>query len=185
MTPLPASENLGFRYQPAQAPVLAWLDRRDFARARRAAPGFSLWGDHSEFVAERDALFLGYGDAGLTARRQRVPFEAFCRWVRLTGAPLDIDGLDEFAAHWRWRAEHPGAAVVGRFGAPGDPERNAVNAGDAQCLLIRPEIYVRWRDDYERTRLLSGPDLDDYAAHVVDCCLPSPRRARRPAVNSS
>jgi hypothetical protein len=185
MTPSPASGKLGFRYEPAQTPVLAWLDRRDFARARLASPAFSIWVNHSEFAAERDALFVGYGAAGVTAKRQRVPFEAFRQWVRLIGAPFDIDGLDEFAAHWRWRVDHPAAAVMGRFGAPGDPERNAIDAGGTQCVRIRPEVYVRWRDDYERTQLLSGPGLDDYAAHVVECCLASPRRARRPAVSAS
>jgi hypothetical protein len=179
-----SSAEADYTRESIEPPVLAWLTRREFARARRA-PGFSIWGNHREFAAERDALYVGYGAAGLTARRQRVTFEAFEQWSRLTGAPVDIDGLDEFAAHWRWRVERPHAAVIGRFGEPGDPERNLIDAAGAQCLRIRPELYLRWRDDYQSATLLPAPTLDEYAAHVVECCLPSSARARRPSVSSS
>lgn len=181
---MPLTAETEFPEQPYEPPVLALLGARDFSRAR-LMPGFALWSNHREFTAERDALFVGYGAAGVTARRQRVPFEAFERWARLTGAPFDIDALDEFAAHWRWRADRPDAGVIGRFGAPGDPERNIIGTAGVQCLRIRPEVYVGWRDDFAKSRLLQPPNLDDYAAHVVECCLSSPRRARRPAVNSS
>lgn len=166
--------------------MLASLARRDFAHAQARAPGFALWRDFDEFLQERDALFLGYGVSGVTARVQRVPFDAFERWARLTGAPVDLNGLDEFAAHWRWRCGHPLAPVTGRFGAPGDPERNAVAAAGLQLICIRPEIYVRWRDEYVRSGLFAPPDIDVYAAHVVDCSIVSARRpARRPAFNSA
>jgi hypothetical protein len=165
--------------------VLGWLRRRDFDCARSAAPAFAQWRTHREFVAERDSLYLGYGCAGVAAQLQRVPFAAFQHWTRLTGAPVDIDGLDEFAAHWRWRAQHPEAPVTGRFGVPGDPERNAVGAAGVQCLRIRPEVFVRWRDDFSRTQLLAAPSLDAYAAHVVEFCLLSDRRTQRLAVSSA
>ena len=181
---MPTIAEADFPQHPYEPPVLALLGARDFSRAK-LKPGFSLWSNHRDFTAERDALFIGYGAAGVSVRRQRVSFEAFERWSRLTGAPLDIGGLDEFAAHWRWRADHPEAATIGRLGSPGDPERNAVAAAGAQCLLIRPEVYVRWRDDYGKSRLLPPPSVDDYATHVVDCCLPSGRRPRRPAVSPS
>jgi hypothetical protein len=183
MTTLTESDKSRPRDTPPQTPVLAWLSPRDFVRARRTS-GFSRWSRHREFLQERDALFVGYGLAGISAHMQRVPFAAFERWSRLTGAPLDIDGIDEFAAHWRWRTGHPQAPVIGRFGAPGDPERHAVDAAGAQCVLIRPEVYVRWRDDYATLGLLAPPGLDDYAMHVVECCVAS-RRSRRAAVNSS
>ena len=174
-----------FRFQQPQPLVLAWLGRRDFVRARATSRTFLQWGDHREFTAERDALLIGYGSAGVRAHRQRVTFEGFERWTRLTGATLDVDALDEYAGHWRWRARHLDAAVIGRFGAPGNPERNQIDAAGAQQLLIRPETYMRWRDDYERSRLLLAPALNVYAAYVVECCLPSAHRARRPAVISS
>jgi hypothetical protein len=163
--------------------VIALLSKRDFERAR-SYPGFAGWSGHSDFLSERDALFVGYGAAGVSARFQRVPFEAFESWSRLTGAPLDGDGLDEFAAHWRWRNKRPRAPVVGRIGAPGCPERNIVAAGDAQCVVILPQVYVRWRDDYAKSGLLDAPGLDAYAAHVVDCCL-ARSAATRPAVSSA
>jgi hypothetical protein len=170
---------------PSEPSVLGWLRRGDFDCARRGALGFSQFGGYRDFIAERDALLLGYASAGVTAYFQRVPIAAFESWVRLTGAPFDIDGLDEFAAHWRWRAQHPGAAVMGRFGVPGHPERNPIDAAGVQCLRIRPEIFVRWRDDYSRTQLLAAPSLDVYAAHVVEFCLSSQRRARGPEVSSA
>lgn len=163
--------------------AIALLTKRDYERAR-LLPGFARWRYHADFLAERDALHVSYGAAGVTAARQRVSFEAFERWARLTGAPLTLDGLDEFAAHWRWRLAHPRAPTLGRFGGPGDPERHPLEAGGAQCVVVRPEVYVRWRDEFLRSGLVSAPNLDAYAAHVVDCCL-SPSRASRPAVNSA
>ena len=166
--------------------MLASLAKRDFAYAQMRRPEFAQWFDFDEFLQERDALFLGYSFSGVTARVQRVPFEAFEHWVRLTGAPMDLNGLDEFAAHWRWRDKHDLAPVIGRFGAPGDPERNAVAAAGIQTVWIRPEIYVRWRDEYVRSALFAPPDVDVYAAHVVDCAIVSVRRpSRRPEFNSA
>ena len=180
---MPITSHAAERSRP-DPPVIAWLCRRDFERAR-AAPGFSDWRNHREFFEERDALYLGYGFAGVTARLQRVPFDAFERWTRLTGTALEIDGLDEFAAHWSWRATHVDAPVIGRFGAPGDPERNAIAVAGAQCVCVRREVYVRWRDEFARSALLPAPNLDVYAAHVVDCCIPCRPRARRATVNSA
>jgi hypothetical protein len=184
MTQLFLSGNSEFPHERPEMPVLAWLCRRSFARARKA-PGFSLWRSYREFVHERDALYVGFGAAGVTARLQRVPFDAFERWARLTGAQVNVDGLDEFARHWRWRVRHPDAPVCGRFGVPDDPERNAIDAAGAQCVRIRPEVFVRWRDDYAKANLFAPPTLDDYATRVVECCFVSSRRARRPAVNSA
>jgi hypothetical protein len=164
---------------------LGWLDRCDFEEARKRAPSFAAWSDHGEFVAERDLLYIGYGTAGVTADIQRVPFEAFERWSRLTGAPVDIDGLDEFAAHWRWRESHPDAPVIGRFGVADNPGRHPVAAANVQCVRIRPEVYVRWRDDFVNAGLFAAPDLDAYAAYVVEFSLGSDARWRRPTVNSS
>jgi hypothetical protein len=158
--------------------VLGLLNRRDFASARQRAPGFSRWGNHRDFVTERDALFVGYGECGVGARFQRVSFDAFERFGRLTGAPVDIDGLDEFAAHWRFRARHPDAPVIGRFGLPGDPERNIIAGANMQRVYIRPEVYVRWRDDFARNGLLKAPGLNAYAAYVVEFCLVSDFRSR-------
>ena len=162
--------------------AIALLSRRDFERARHL-PAFSNWRGYADYLTERDALHVSYGAAGVTAARQRVPLDAFEQWTRLTGAPFSIDGLDEFAAHWRWRLAHPKAATLGRFGGPGDPERYAIDAGGAQCVVVRPEVFVRWRDEFTRSGLLPAPDLDVYAAHIVDCCL-SRRRSSRPTVSS-
>lgn len=158
--------------------VLGLLSRRDFAWARQRAPGFAQWDNHRDFVAERDALYVGYGACGVGARYQRVPFGAFESFTRLTGAPVDVHGLDEFAAHWRFRAQRPNAQVSGRFGFPGDPERNVVGAADVQCVTIRPEVYVRWRDDFAKVKLLQAPGVDLYAAYVVELCLLPEARSR-------
>jgi hypothetical protein len=169
----------------AGSPVLAWLNRSDFERARLRWPGFALWRNHEEFLAERDALHVGYLSSGVTAEIQRVPLDAFERWTRLTGAPADLDGLDEFAAHWRWRARHPGTPVVGKFGFADDPERSPPAVAGVQRLLVLPELFVRWRDDLARPKLFPAPGLDVYATHVAECCLPCGRRARRSAATSA
>lgn len=169
---------------PLARPVLASLNRGDYEAARRRSKYFARWADYDEFLAERDALHVGYGCAGVEAKIQRVRFEAFERWSLLTGAPFTIDALDEFAAHWRWRARRPKAPVQGRLGVPDDPERNEIAAAGVQRVLILPELYVRWRDDLSRSRLIAAPDLDAYAAHVVECCLPSKTRSRRSAVEA-
>ncbi len=167
-----------------EAPVLAWLARADFARARQAL-GPSLWNDYRDFVQERDALYVGFGEAGVSARFQSVPFDAFERWARLTGAAADLDGLDEFAAHWRWRKLNPRARVCGRIGAPGVPDRSILNKAGAQCIYVRSDVYMGWRRDYAAANLLAPPGLDAYAAHVVECCIVPDASARRPAVSSS
>lgn len=185
MTKLPSLANAPVPQRCCEPPVLGWLDRRDFRLAQRSLPCFSAWKEHHEFASERDALFLGYGVSGVTAHLQRVSFRAFERWLRLTGAPPNIDGLDEFAAHCRWRALHPEARTVGLFGVPDSPERNAVASAGAQCIRIRPEVFVRWRDEFAESGLFAAPALDVYAAHVVELCLIPDLRARRPEVSSS
>ena len=175
--------NINAAHIAADLPVLAWLSPKDFDRARAVWQGFRQWRDHEEFLAERDALHVGYLWSGVTATIQRVPIDAFERWTRLTGAPADLDGLDGFAAHWLWRARNPEAPVVGKFGVADDPERNPPAVGGAQRILVAPEKFVRWCDDFDQPKLFAAPDLDAYAAHVVDCCLPSRRRTRRSAVS--
>ena len=182
MSKLPGAVDSSSPHPRSEPLVLGWLGRRDFEHARRTEPRFSLWNNYREFVSERDALYVGYDASGVTAQIQRVPFAAFERWVRLTGAPVDIDGLDEFAAHWRWRSLNTEAPSMGRFGVPGDPERNVVGAAGVQIVCLRPELFVRWRDEFARANLFPVPSLDAYAAHIVEFCLFSERRERWPAV---
>ena len=99
----PARAGLGFL-------TIAEVTACDFFQARQFS-GFSGWSDFHDFCDERDCLALGYETAGVTAPRQLVPFAAFERWSRLTGAPLDLDGLDEFAAHWRYRVHRRSARL--------------------------------------------------------------------------
>ncbi len=162
--------------------VAACLRRRDFERAR-SHPGLSAFSSHRDFMWEREALLLSYAFAGVRAHPQLVPFQAFERWARLTGTPVNLDGLDEFAGHWRWRTKNRDAPVVGRLGEPGDPERNPVSSGGAQCVCIRPEVFVRWRDDFAKSGLFDPPSLDVYAAHVLDFCVSSFNSWRRPDVS--
>jgi hypothetical protein len=166
------------------SPVLAWLNRHEFGRARRVL-GVSLWSNYDEFIQERDGLFVGYGAAGVSASFQPVPFAAFERWTRLTGARPELGELDEFAAHWRWRESHPYARVRGRFCAFVAPERDPASAASAQCVRIHPDLYARWRDDYAKATTFEAPGLDAYAALVVECCIgPDPFKAW-PEVNSA
>jgi hypothetical protein len=170
---------------PCVAPVLAWLGPRDVARARSWGEAFSFWETYGDFIAERDGLFVGFGAAGVRARFRRVAFGAFAKWMRLTGAPATVDALDEFAAHCAFRADFPDAAVIGRLGVPGHPDRNAVSLAGAQCVRVRAAVYRQWRDEFARIGLFAPPDLDTYATYVADCCVAGRRRARRPAVSSS
>ena len=160
-------------------PVVAWLNARDFARARRL-PGFARWRNWREFRDERDALFVSLGFAGVKACRQMAPFEAFERWVRLTGASADLAGLDEFAAHWRWRRAHPQATVVGRFREDG--ATGVATAQGIQCVPIRAESYAIWRAEIVRLALFAAPNLDDYATHAIACCMAA--RERSPVSSS-
>jgi hypothetical protein len=178
------SVNQSFSLLSGERSVLGMLSQRDFRLARERYAAFSRFGDYGDFATERDALFLGYGAAGVAAPFQHVPLDAFERWSRLTGARADIDSLDEFAKHWRWRALNPFAPVVAGAGAPGDPERDVASPFGAQLVPIRSKVFLQWRQDFVRSGLLSAPSLDVYATHIVECCLPCARRARRPAVSS-
>ncbi len=161
--------------------TIAEISSRDFYRARQYF-GFSGWDNYQDFCVERECLQLGYESAGVRAPRQRVPLAAFQGWSRLTGAPLDLDGLDEFAAHWRYRAHRPVARARGQFGAPGQPERHAVAIEGEQLVVVSEDVYVRWRDEFSAGAPFPPPDLDAYAMQVVACCLASSSRARRSAV---
>lgn len=167
---------------PAGLPYLTIADfsEGDFFKAQEFS-GFSQWANFDDFQMERDLLALGYESAGVLAPRQLVPFAAFQGWSRLTGAPLDLDGLDEFAAHWRFRAGRPEAPTRGRFGAPGKPELNAVEIAGAHTVVVREAVYRKWRCEFEARTPFPPPDLDAYAAQVAACCLlsraPAPRRS--------
>lgn len=163
--------------------TVAQISSRDFLAARRFC-GFFGWADFDDFCMEREFLALAYESAGASAPRQSVPFAAFLGWTRLTGAPLNVDGLDEFAAHWRYRADHPAARTRGAFGAPGQPERHAVERDGAQVVVVREEVFAQWRSEFAARAPFPAPDLDAYATQVVACCLASSSRARRSAVKS-
>jgi hypothetical protein len=162
--------------------TIAEISARDFSQAR-LLPGFAGWDNFHDFCLERDFLRASYAMAGVAAPRQSVSFAAFEGWSRLTGAPLDVDGLDEFAAHWRYRARNPLSPARGLFGAPGQPERQPVEIDGAQVVLVRRDIYARWERDFAARAPFPAPDLDVYATRVVACCLPASARARRSAAN--
>jgi len=168
-----------------ETPVFAWLEALDVARARRWSPAFSKWESYDDFVAERDALFLGYGFAGVTARFYRIAFRNFEQWSRLTGATAELEALDAFAAHCAFRADHPDAPTIGRFAAPERSEDDAVAVAGAQCIRVRPDIYTRWRNGLTATGPLAAPDLDAYATHVIACCVSPDGRNLRPLVKSA
>ena len=157
--------------------TIAELSKSDFALAQNF-DGFSRGLTFEEFETERESLVMSYHWAGVRAPRQRVPFAAFQAWRRLTGAPLDTDGLDEFAAHWRYRRARPAAPVLGRLGEPGKPEVHSVEAHRAQVVVISPALFARWCDSVLALSPSTGPDLNAYARHVVDCCLGNGAPAR-------
>jgi len=165
--------------------AIGWMSRRDFRDACRKSQVFARYAGYREFLDERDGVFLGYAAAGASPQWRRVPFKCFERWSRLTGAAVDIDGLDIFAEHWRWRTANPGAPTAGRFGAPSAAEPCSPAAAGVQILAIRREIFESWCDDFASSGLLPVPTLDDYAAHVAERCLPCPKLSLRPAVNSA
>jgi hypothetical protein len=179
------SVNHFFSVSSGERCVLGMLGPRDFRLARKRYAAFSRFGDYRSFATERDAMFLGYGSAGVAAPFQYVPLDAFERWSRLTGARADIDCLDEFAKHWRWRALNAMAPVVAGVGAPGDPERNVATSFGAQIVPILSKVFLRWCEEFVRSGLLPAPSLDVYATHVVECCLTSDKRAPRAAVSSA
>lgn len=157
--------------------TIAELSEQDFYHAQKF-PGFSGWANFDEFQLEREFLALGYHSAGVNAPRQLAPFAAFHGWSRLTGAPVDLDGLDEFAGHWRFRARHPLARTRGKFGVPGRPESHAVALTGVQIVVVREEVYARWRQDFAARAPFPAPDLDLYARQIVACCLSSAPRMR-------
>jgi len=158
-------------YKMAELPVIGELTARDYARARKCG-GFSIWTNWREFREERDAQYFGLSLAGVTAIRQIVPLEAFERWTRLTGASCDVPGLDEFAAHWRWRSAHTSAPIVGCFRSVAEEVREIAVQG-AQRVPIRAELFRRWSDDFVRLDLFPAQKLDDYATHAISCCMTS------------
>ena len=100
--------------------------------------------------------------------------------LSLTGASADLAGLDEFAAHWRWRRAHPQATVVGRFREDG--ATGVATAQGIQCVPIRAESYAIWRAEIVRLALFAAPNLDDYATHAIACCMAA--RERSPVSSS-
>jgi hypothetical protein len=166
-------------------PVLAWLSRADFARARLRAPEFSGCREYSAFVTERDVLQLTLGTTGVTALIQDVSFAAFENWTQLTGAAVDIDRLDEFAAHWRWRIENPNALARGWLGDPNAGGFDPVEVSGSQWIVFQPAAYLGWREQVTGLPTFDPASLDLYATHVVDCCLPSERKISRSAAHSA
>ena len=157
---------------PMAQPVLAMLTRRDLERARLRAPAFAAWRDHLDFVEEREAQFFGYGTAGATACFQPVPFSAFERWARLTGARTDVFGLDDFASHWRWRKANAGAPSRGRLAAPRPADDRSVQEAGIQLVDIFPDGFARWLKALSDTPSFDRwPTLDDYAALVIETCI--------------
>jgi hypothetical protein len=179
------SEQLGNSGGTSEKPVFAWLDARDVERARRWGAAFSIWASYDDFVAERDARFLGYGFAGVTARFFAVTFRNFEQWLRLTGATAEVEALDAFAAHCAFRADHPDAPIVGRFATCEPGEDAAVAVSGAQCVRVRPEIYARWRNSLATTGNSASPDLDAYATQVIARCVSPDGRNLRPLVRSA
>ena len=152
------SVNHFFSVSSGERCVLGMLGPRDFRLARKRYAAFSRFGDYRNFATERDAMFLGYGSAGVAAPFQPVPLAAFERWSRLTGARADIDSLDEFAKHWRWRAFNPTAPVVAGAGAPGNPERNVASGFGAQVVPIVSTIFLQFCEEFARSGLFAGSE---------------------------
>lgn len=164
--------------------ALALLSRRDFREASQVSRSFSRWETYQDFLDERDALSLGYASAGVATEWQAVSWDAFVRWSRLTGAPLDIDGLDEFAAHVRWRQTDGDAPARGRIVGEGARTLQSLASG-ARPIPIRLAVFEAWQAAFARLALLPVPTLDDYAAQIAECCLAGSSAAPRPAVNSA
>jgi hypothetical protein len=162
------------------APVLALLGKGDFASARACGASFAaLWSNHREFMQERDALFVGYGEAGVTARFQAVRFPAFERWMRLTGAATEIAALDEFAAHCRYRRDHPRAPIAGEIVDFGSPLERDLQAAGVQIVPVRSDLFAEWRRAFAQLGLFeTAPALSDYAALVIEACIESSGRRR-------
>ena len=166
-------QDVGLAHDSSYELALAVLSKGDFACAQ-ATPGFSHWESYNEFRTERSALYLAYAAAGIRVQPQRVSFAAFMAWARLTGAPIEIRGLDEFAAHWRWRVRHPDSAIFGTLGVSCNPALNTVAHGGAQCVRVHLEVFLRWQNEWPTSKLFGRPDIDSYAARVVEYCFPSP-----------
>ena len=165
--------------------VIGWLSRGDFATARLRAPDFAGTRDYAQFSTERDAQRLSLATAGVPTQAQDVPFAPFARWSELTGAALDLNGLDEFAAHWRWREARPFAPVRGWIGAPGLGEGGPVAVGGVQWIVFRAEAFLDWRRASTGSPTFEPAGLDRYATQVVESCLPSAPRAARSAASSA
>jgi hypothetical protein len=158
--------------ETAATEVLAALRPRDFHRARVRSALLTPWRDYKDFIEERNSQFFGYGTAGVTACFQLVPFAAFERWVRLTGARADLSGLDHFAAHWRWRKSHAGAPTRGRSLARPLLEPSRVQEAGVQVVNIVSDGFARWLDAVAGAPSQdSSPSIDAFAGLVVETCI--------------
>jgi len=153
------------------APAVALLGPREFARARGLLCDLNGVADYAEWREGREALQIGLAMAGLDARLVRVQLDPFLAWRRLTGTPFSEAGLDAFASAMlafnarpaprvvaavveRDFAAHDdalGDASIGRGYRDGSLGRNSARRESALAgrpiteLPIRLDDFVAWR----------------------------------------
>ena len=154
--------------------VIATLSQRDFYELQLRAPEFTRWRDYKDFRIERDSDFLCGCSAGLPVRQQRVPLRLFRAWSRLTGAPITLAGLDDFALRWRMRRTHPEIVLVGALIEDGVPAVALVSGGGLVVPIARRSFEAWARALSSLPGVTTGATFDHYVDLAAEACLPAP-----------
>ncbi len=144
--------------------LIAFLDERDFEKARLVLEDYCSLGGYDDFVSDREGRLVGLGFAGQRARFVAVSFDSFLAWCALSNAPPTSARLEAFAATIETFRREPQA--------PPSPfiVRPAVPVDGAELGRLGPPIdAASYRSWLACIRASSSPELlDAYASLVIE-----------------